>query len=682
MVADYHGYEVDLNGLRQRFSISSAGVSLRSLMSIADQLGFSSRAVRLELEGLAALTTPAILHWNFNHFVVLREVRRGRAIVHDPAYGERTLSLAELSKSFTGVALELYPSASFEKIQAKSPLKMSMLWSRTRGLVTAGVQILLLTAMLQMLAFVAPFQIQLTVDRAITHADTSLLLVLALAFGGVAVIQALTDALRNWALQLFGNLFAFQVVGNLIRHLLRLPTAFFEKRHVGDIISRINSTSAIQDLLTRGIVTSLLDGVMALAAAALLFFYSPAMASVVIVALAINCLLSSILFPIARARNEEQMVAAANEQSNLIETVRAATTIKMLGCEAERESAWRNLYGRFINSTISLRRVEIIGNCLQAIVTGIQTVVVIYIGARMVIDARGFSLGMLFAFLSFRQTFTDRAQSLVTQWFQFRLARLHLERIGDIATAKPEAQDALAETDLAGKIELSDVSFRYGDTDPLVLRNITLAIEPGEFLAITGPSGGGKTTLLKLLLGLHNASSGEIRIDDRPASAPLWRRLRTTAGIVAQDDRLLSGSVADNIAFFDPDLNMDEVRAAATAAQVHDDIMKKPMGYMTMIGDMGSALSGGQRQRVLLARALYRRPSLLILDEGTANLDPETEELIAELVASMSITRIVVAHRPALVRRAGRMIRICDGRIEMEDQRPDILAPLPVKRDR
>lgn len=682
MIASFHGHDVDLNGLRQRFSISSAGATLRALMSIADQLGLSSRAVRLELDGLAALSTPAILHWNLNHFVVLRGVKRNRIIIHDPAYGERCLTLREASKAFTGVALELFPGANFEKIQARVPLRMSMLWSRTRGLVGAGARVLFLTAILQILTFLAPLQIQLTVDRVIAHGDTNLLLVLTLAFGSVLVLQAMTDALRNWAVQLFGNMFAFQVVGNLIRHLMRLPTTFFERRHVGDIISRINSTSAIQDLLSRGIVTSLLDGAMALVAATLLFIYAPPLAWVVLVALSINCVLSAVFFPLARARNEEQMIARANEQSSLMETIRAATTIKMLGCEAERESAWRNLYGRVINTTVSLRRVEIVGACLQTIVTGLQTVIVIYLGAKLVIAASGFSLGMLFAFLSFRQTFTDRTQSLVMQWSQFRLARLHLERISDIVVAKAEAAECFSESELIGRIRLSGVAFRYSDADPLVLRDVDLIIEPGDYLAITGPSGGGKTTLLKILLGLYEATSGEVQIDGRRAVNQTWRLLRSMTGVVAQDDRLLSGTIADNIAFFDPELDMEAVRAAATAACVHDDIMAKPMSYMTMIGDMGAALSGGQRQRILLARALYRRPKVLILDEGTANLDPETEESIADLVASMPITRIVVAHRPALVRRARRVIRVVEGRIESDERAGAILSSVTLEEDR
>jgi ATP-binding cassette subfamily B protein RaxB len=286
---------------------------------------------------------------------------------------------------------------------------------------------------------------------------------------------------------------------------------------------------------------------------------------------------------------------------------------------------------------------------------------------------------MLFAFLSFRQTFTDRTIALINQAIQFRFLGLHLDRLGDIVTAAPEVAPATPArpAQVRGAIVLKDVSFRYGAADRMVLQGIDLDIGPGEFVAITGRSGGGKSTLLKLMLGLHAPTGGAVLLDGQSAAPELWRSWRERVGVVAQEDRLLSGSIADNIAFFDPDLDMQRVYAAATAARVHDEIMSMPMQYQSLVGDMGSALSGGQRQRVLLARALYRRPSVLFLDEGTANLDEATEETIADLICSLPITRIVVAHRPALIRRADRVATVDCGRLSWSAPEPGpVLAAL------
>jgi ATP-binding cassette, subfamily B, bacterial CvaB/MchF/RaxB len=659
MVARFHGHDIDLNGLRQRFALSLTGASLGSLMRLADALALSGRALRVELAMLGKVRMPAILHWDLDHFVVLAAVTGKTVTIHDPTFGKRKLSMAEVSKHFTGVVLELSPSAGFVPMAARTPMRLQLLWSKFSGGGSAFAQVMLLSFALQIAAFAAPFQLQLVVDDAIFRADADLLTVLALGFGALALVQAGIEALRNYALKTFGQLLTFQVVGNLVRHLLRLPAEFFEKRHLGDILSRLGSVQPIQEAITRGVASTIIDGVMALFAAVILFFYSATLAFVVLAAVLLSLVIMLLLYPSYQARLGEEIIAKAKESTLLMETVRAATTIKLQGRESEREGHWRNYYAEVINTGLSVGKYQITQTFLQSGITGLQTVIVIYLGARMILRGEGFSVGMLFAFLSFRQTFTDRTLGLINQGMQFRLLGLHLERLADIVTAKPEAGiGAVPHFGMRGAMKLSSVSFRYGATDPLVLEDLTVEIAPGDFLAIVGPSGCGKTTLLKLLLGLHPPTSGTIELDGQRATPELWRAWRTQVGVVMQDDKLLSGSLADNIAFFDADLDMKRVVAAAEAAQVNEDIMRCPMQYLTLVGDMGTTLSAGQRQRVLLARALYRKPKLLILDEGTANLDEETEDAILDLIAHMPITRIVAAHRPAFIRKAGRVLRI------------------------
>ncbi|WEF25814.1 peptidase domain-containing ABC transporter [Paracoccus sp. S3-43] len=668
MIGRYHGHDIDLNGLRQRFSLSLTGATLRNLMQLAEQLSLAPRALRVGIQSLGQVKLPAILHWDLNHFVVLKSISRHKAVIHDPARGARTLSMEDLSNHFTGVVLELSPMGNFQKAQARMPVRLSSLWSKTQGMGAAIFQVLALSLVFQVVTFAIPFHIQLVVDEAISRSDRDLLTVLALGFGALSVLHAALEALRNWVLRLLGSMMSFQIVGNIVRHLLRLPVSFFEKRHVGDIMSRIESTSAIQDALTRGMISAIVDGLMAVVAAFILFLYSPLLGAVVVGSLLIVLGLGFAFYPFTRSSTEENIVAMASEQSHLIETVRAMPTIRLMGGETDREGKWRNRYASVINSSVRVGKYEISLGFLQTAVIGIQTVLVIYLGARMILNADGLSVGMLMAFLSFRQTFSDRALSLVGEVMQFRLLKLHLERLSDIVTAEAdisETNDAPPRMiDVQGGISVRGVSFRYGNASPLVLDDVSLEIAPGDFLAVTGPSGGGKTTLAKLLLGLNAPENGQILLDGQPASPELWRAWRGQVGVVAQDDQLLSGSIADNIAFFDPDMEMERVVAAAAAAQIHNDITRMPMQYLSLVGDMGSALSGGQRQRVLLARALYRQPRLLFLDEGTANLDEQTERAIADLIAELPITRIVIAHRPALIERATRRLLVHGGGIE------------------
>jgi ATP-binding cassette subfamily B protein RaxB len=439
----------------------------------------------------------------------------------------------------------------------------------------------------------------------------------------------------------------------------------------------MQSIRVIQDIVLRGVIGALIDGIMACVALALLFFYSTELAAIVVIAFSVIGIANYAFYSLIRQKTEVQLAAAAKEQTFLMETIRAVTAIKLLGKEIERESTWKNMFIRSTNMSMEVSRIQIKLNVIQNIIEGAQYTAIVYFSAKMIIEAKGFSVGMMMAFLSYRQTFVNGANAFIYQFNQMRLVRLHVERLGDIITQEPEEiSDCSISPRIDGDVRFKNVSFRYGATDTNVLLDINMHIKRGEFVAIVGASGCGKSTLLKLLVGLYIPTSGEIEIDGTLASAEKWRAWRKSIGIVGQDDRLFSGSISENIAVFDANIDMERVIESAKSAQIHDEILLKPMQYQTLIGDMGAALSGGQKQRILLARSIYRNPRLLILDEGTANLDRNSETLIADYVSSLNITRIVVAHRPALVERADRVFNLANGKI-LEVSKSDIVQSIP-----
>lgn len=665
MVAGYHGRHETLASLRQQCRLSLSGARLRDLMVFADGLGLSNRALRIEVNDLRHLICPAILHWDLNHYVVLRATSRKGVRIHDPAAGVRFVPWDEVARRFSGAALELARAPSFEQKKAVRPISLLALLPPLSGLKRSALYVLTLSVALQLTTLAAPLQLQFIVDQTLATGDATILPVVALAFAAILLLNVVCEGLRNWTLQVLGTSLSFQLVGRIVRHLLRLPASFFEKRHVGDLLSRISSVKAVQDFLTRGLVSAVLDGIMGMTAAAVMIIYSPLLAFVAIAAAALNLAIAWVFFSPMRRLTEEQLQAGASEQSHLMETIRSAALIKVMGGEIQRESAWRNLFAGSLARAQGVVQFQAWSTALQALVSGGQLILVLFLGARLVLEGAGFSVGMLMAFLAFRQIFADRLNALITTFIQVKMLGLHLHRLGDVLQTPIEWDGREGATEIADvdRLEMSSATFRYSDAEPEILSGVNLTVAPGDFIAIVGPTGSGKTTLLKLLLGLNEPTEGSVCIGGRAATPALWRKWREQVGVVGQDDHPLVGTIAENIAFFDPHIDMDAVVTAATLAGFHDDVLRRPMQYRTLLAEGGANISGGQRQRLLLARALYRRPNVLILDEGTANLDLETEAQIVELVSNLPITRIVVAHRPALVNHAQAVYKLEQGRL-------------------
>jgi ATP-binding cassette subfamily B protein RaxB len=660
MVCGYHGHRIDLGTLRRRHPISLNGVTLRGLIQVASSLKFLCRPLRYEMEHLHELQLPAILHWDMSHFVVLKSVRRKGLVVHDPAVGERTYRLSDAAKHVTGVALELSPTDDFLQRDERARLPLSVFWSHLTGTGRTMVQVFLLSAVLQILVLAAPLYAQLTMDEVIARGDVDLLFVLALGFGLLMLIKTASTAIRSYILLLLQNVLHFHLGARLFRHLIRLPASFFEKRHIGDLLSRFSSLQPIRDLIAQGLIAAIIDGTMALITLAMIFFYSPLLALIAVSAFALYAVVRLALYRVIRQRTEATIQAQAQESSIFIENVRAIQSIKLFNRESERETQWLNRYNDVVSANVHLGKAKIGFGTVNDLIFGAESILTLYLAAKLALG-NALTVGMIFAYLSYKQHFTDKAVQLVEKALDFRILGLHLERLSDIAlTAVERGQyEPIAYTrQIDGRIELRNVYFQYAESEPFVLNNINLTIEPGEFVTIMGPSGGGKTTLMKIMLGLLQPTSGEILVDGIPLNATGARVYREQVAAVMQEDQLLSGSIADNICFFEPDFDQSRMVNCAQLAGIHQEVMAMPMTYNSLVGDMGSSLSGGQKQRVLLARALYRQPRILFMDEGTAHLDPENERYVNESLRRLRITRINVAHRPDISAGADRIIRI------------------------
>ena len=679
MIANHHGHRINLPGLRQRFPTSMKGATLQDLMAMASELDLAPRAVRLDLDELDQLQLPAILHWDLNHFVVVEALRGERATILDPARGRRIVSLRDLSRHFTGVALELTPTSDFAPVEARTKTRLRDLWSRMSNYRGAFIQVLTLSLLLQATALAMPFFVQLTIDEAIGQGDTNLLLILFVGFGIVYALNAAIVGLRAWVLLTLGESLTYQLAGNVIRHLMRLPIGYFERRHIGDLLSSIGSIRPIQSLLTQGLVNVVIDSVLALTTVFVMALISTTLMAIVVATTLLYLGISLALYPGLKQRTEEEIIARANEETYLMETMRAMRAIKLHTHETMRENGWRNRYAEVISATYKSQIYGIRLDLAENLLFGAQFLTIVYLGALGVLRQE-LTIGLLLAFLAYRSSFMNSAIALVDQLQRWRLIAVHLERLSDIVG---EQREDLRVTPRAGllpapAIRAEGLSFAYGPTKAPIFDKIDFEIPAGELVAIVGPSGAGKTTLVRIMLGLLSPSSGRIAVDGVPLGPATVSSWRGRIGAVMQDDHLLTGTLADNIAFFDQRIDQNHVEEAARLARIHDDVMKMPMGYQSLIGDMGAALSAGQRQRIMLARALYRDPDVLFLDEGTANLDEDNEKAIADMIANLPVTRIIVAHRPALVARAGLVLKLDGGKLTRVEHVEEAFASLRV----
>ncbi|NBD21184.1 ATP-binding cassette domain-containing protein [Aquabacterium fontiphilum] len=681
MIASAHGHETDLLTLRRRFEISSRGATLARLMDVATELGLSTRALRLELDELPQLQTPCVLHWDMNHFVVLVKADARQLTIHDPAVGERTLSMKEASPHFTGVALELTPSTGFQRQEDKTPFDLRTLFAGQSGLGRAFAQMAVLSIVLEVFVILMPMLSQWIIDDVVVTRDAPLLVVLTVATAMLGLMALGTRLLRSWIVLGASLRWRLSSSTNVFRYMLKLPLSYFDKRHTGDVLSRFGSVNTIQDTLTNHVVEAVLDGVVSLVTLGLMFLYSPQLALIVLIVALIYTAVRFAVFKPYRQAAEELIVREAHAQTYVLETLRGMAAIKFFAQPGWRVGGWMNQQAQMVNARVRQERIAMLHQGINGVVGAVEQGVVLFLAAQMIIQEQ-FTIGMLVAFLAYKGQFLQRVSELLERLINLRLLKLQGERLADIVLSEPEpaapataaaspARQAAWPADAPMTLALRDVTFRYGAGEAPVLDKVNLTLTSGEAVAIVGPSGCGKSTLMKILCGQLQPESGEVLLNGVSMDRMGAEAFRAALGVVLQDDQLFTCSIYDNIAMNDAHATPERVEAAARLACIHDDIARMPMGYQTLVGSMGSSLSGGQKQRVLLARALYKQPRFLLLDEYTSHLDTETEQRVQAAVEALGCGRFIITHRIQSLRDTDRVYALWQGQLVSRD---DILA--------
>jgi len=666
MIASYHKKHTNLTELRGKFSISMKGVSLNYLIAIAHEMNLGTRAVSLNLNDIEQLNLPCILHWNFNHFVVLQKVKAEGVTLYDPAHGVRTLSMNETSRSFTGVALELWPDKAFEKGKPKPAVKLSAMLGRMTGLYRSLTQIILLALALELFSLISPFFMQWTIDHVLISKDQVLLNTLVIGFALLLLIQQTVSGTRTWIMMHMSTLLNVQWKANTLGHLLRLPIEYFERRHLGDVVSRFGSVDTIQQSLTTAFMSTMLDGLMSVATLLMMFIYSPKLACIALGTMLIYFACRYVWHHPLKNATEQQVVHSARQNSHLLESIRGIRTLKLFQRENQRRSTWLNLFIEQINAGLRAQKLRLVYVQFNGFLFGAENLLTVWLGANMVMENQ-LTAGALLAFIAYKTQFSGRIGNLIDQLFDLNILKIQSERLGDIVLRAPEKAQTGSEVDRFDgtnlDIQISQLQFCYSKHEQAVITDLNLHIPAGKSIAIVGSSGCGKSTLLKLILGNLKPTEGSVCIGGVDIKKLGHHGVRSLMSTVMQDDVLFAGSLSENISFFDEDTDMEWVKQCAILAAVDADIMAMPMGYNTLVGDMGTVLSGGQKQRIIIARALYKKPKILLLDEATSHLDLVCERQVNIAIQSLNITRIIIAHRPETIASADRTVLLVSGTV-------------------
>lgn len=675
MVLAFHGRHERVEALRAHLGIGRDGASAFALLEGARAFGLRARGVRADLDTLASLPRGSVLYWEFGHFVVFDRAHKDGIEIVDPDVGPRLVPMLEVGRCFTGIALALEPGADFAPadVLAKKGAGRRLAWLRPLlghlgPIVTASIVI-------QAVSLAVPVFTAFVVERVVPRGDRDLLAIAGFSLVSVLAAHVLAGMLRSHALIHLRTAADHELATRFLEHLVALPLTFFHRRTAGDLVMRLQSNAMVREIVTAGVLSSLLDGVLVLGYLALLAAMSPLIAAISgLVAL----LQVALLLAVRRSQRlllARELGAQSKLQGAQIEILSGIQTLKAMGLEGKAVEQWSNLFVDVLHASLARGRLLGTFEALHGSLKLGGPLAVLWVGAWLGAGGQ-LGVGSMLAATSLSTAFLVPVASLVGAGLQVQMLGTYLERIEDVLDAAPEqAQgEPRAWPVLAGRVALDEVGFRHGPHGPDVVVGATACIEPGQLVAIVGRSGSGKSTLASLLVGLLVPMRGRVLFDGRDLRSLDLRALRRQIGVVTQTTRLFAATIRHNIALGDPMTPLAEVERAARLACIHDEISAMPLGYDTPVGEDGSGLSGGQRQRIALARALLHQPKLLLLDEATSALDAVTEARVHANLEQLAMTRIVIAHKLSTIRRADQILVVEGGCIVERGRHEELLA--------
>ena len=671
MIANYLGVGADLVELRKQHSLSLCGATLKGITEICGRLRLSTRAVTCAVPELRKLRTPCLLHWRFNHFVVLRSANRSHVVIHDPARGIVREKYSQVAEAFTGVALEVSRAPGFRKTRPPPKLRLSGLLPVNLNMLRTLLGGLVLALICELLVLASPFYLQVVIDQVLGKGDALLLNTLCVGFGVMLVFQVIANTMRQLTFQYLSQVSVFDMTARILDKLLALPLAYFRDRDLGDVQHRVQSTRRVQNFIVHSAPAFLLDVLFFVLIVGLMTAYDRDLTMLAIIVTATWCLWRAMVFPLGLRLSNDIALSESFVETHFLETLRAVQTIKLANGEAARLSEWRDLFANGINEKIKAGNLAVLDSAIRQLLFQGLRVVCIYFLARKALEGQ-MSIGMVSAFVAYLGMFITRAGGIVDRSIEYKLLQVPLDRLADIVfnEDEPTVQGGAERKRSEDEVELRHVAFTYGEQQPWILKDCSCRIPKDGFTAIAGRSGTGKSTLLRLMAGVESVSEGEIFVGGIAVRDWRTQSLRSRTATVFQEDCLLKGSVAENIALFDGKPEPERVRRAAKRACVDVEIEALPMGYETRIGDLGSSLSKGQLQRILIARAFYRRPKLLLLDEATSGLDALLEKRVIQSISQLDATRVVITHSDRMLEAADKVLWLHKGMLQLS--RPEL----------